>query len=95
MPLTTDSARLEANEHYKQTSYRKTNLLEGIFLALCLYVSSFLSIQACVAALREVLGPLVPEEAILQVGLLALNPEHPYLSQSFLGYCGILDVSLS
>ena len=54
-----------------------------------------LLIQACVAALREVLGPLVPEEAILQVGLLALNPEHPYLSQSFLGYCGILDVSLS
>ena len=58
-------------------------------------VRIILLIQACVASLREVLGPLVPEEAILQVGLLALNPEHPYLSQSFLGYSGILDVSLS
>ena len=47
------------------------------------------------AALREVLGPLVPEEAILQVGFLALNPEHLYLPQSIFGYCGILDVSLS
>ena len=37
-------------------------------------VRIILLIQACVAALREVLGPLVPEEAILQVGLLALNP---------------------
>ena len=45
-------------------------------------VRIILLIQACVAALREVLGPLVPEDAILQVGLLALNPEHPYLSQS-------------
>ena len=47
------------------------------------------------AALREVLGPLVPEEAILQVGLPALNLEHPHLSQSIFGYCGILDESLS
>ena len=58
-------------------------------------VPIILLIQACVAALREVLGPLVPEEAILQVGFLALNPEHLYLPQSIFGYCGILDVSLS
>ena len=78
MPLTTDSARLEASEHFSTVSLR-----------------IILLIQACVAALREVLGPLVPEEAILQVGFLALNPEHLYLPQSIFGYCGILDVSLS
>ena len=46
------------------------------------------------AALREVLGPLVPEEAILQVGFLALNPEHPYLPQSIFGYCGGVRIKL-
>ena len=30
MPLTTDSARLEASEHYIQTSYRKTDFFSTL-----------------------------------------------------------------